>query len=139
MLSPWLTFSDAAPSFYANAATDLMPTPALLAWAGFLKTSRGHSDDGNWFEPAEAPAEWWNSLEKVVNNVLITTATGECMVDDIVLAAAKMQKGMGSKAGFEIFVQDGASHNEILAEFASHDKPGPSTEKVTKWIANVFS
>lgn len=139
MLSPWLTFSDASPSFYANAANDLMPTPALLAWADLLKKSRGESDDDNWFEPAEAPAEWWNGLEKVVNNVLVVTASGECMVDDIVSTAEKMKEGMGSEGKLELFVQDGGSHNEILAEFASHDKPGPSTVKVTKWIADVLS
>ncbi|KDR69582.1 hypothetical protein GALMADRAFT_77381 [Galerina marginata CBS 339.88] len=139
MLSPWLTFSDAAPSFSANAETDLMPTPALLAWGDLLKESRGESNDGNWFEPAEAPAEWWIGLDKVVSNILITTATGECMLDDILSAGEKMRKGMGSEDKVEIFVQDEACHNEILAEFATYDPTGPSTDTVTKWIADVFS
>ncbi|KAF8148438.1 Alpha/Beta hydrolase protein [Crassisporium funariophilum] len=139
MLSPWLSFSEDAPSFARNANSDLMPTKALTKWANLFKNSRGKMDDDNWFEPGEAPAQWWNGLEKIVNNVLITTASGECMLDDIIRAGETMKKGAGSTLKIETFVEEGASHNEILAEFAAGDKPGASTEKVTKWIADVFA
>lgn len=117
-----------------------MPSSALREWANMFKASRGDSkDDGNWFEPETAPAEWWDGLGNVVSDVLVTTASGEAMMDDILSAAEKMKKGGGKSVHLETFVQDGAGHNEILAEFASGDEPGPSAHKVTNWIARVFA
>jgi hypothetical protein len=138
MLSPWLTFSEDAPSFVRNAATDLMPTEALSKWANYLKKSRTQTDDGNWFEPAEAAPEWWAGLDAVVNNVIFLSGSGEVMFDDIVNAEKKMSKGAGNKVKIESFVEE-SGHNEALVQFACGEEPCPTTQRVSSWIAEVFA
>ncbi|EMD40594.1 hypothetical protein CERSUDRAFT_121308 [Gelatoporia subvermispora B] len=138
MLSPWLCYAQTAPSFTRNAKSDLLPVETLHAWSEQIVQTRQTTDDGYFFEPAYSPPEWWAGLGNVVRSVLFTTGSNECMFDDIVATAHRMEKGAGSDAKLECFVQHGASHNEALVEMACGDAPGPTSERVTTWIDSVL-
>jgi len=57
---------------------------------------------------------WWEGLSNVVKDIIVTTASRECMSDDIIEAAETMKKVNGISLRLETFVQEGAAHNGIF-------------------------
>ncbi|KAJ7506871.1 Alpha/Beta hydrolase protein [Mycena galericulata] len=141
LISPWMTFSEDAPSFARNAHRELLPVATLRRWADLIKASRPAGlDDRRWFEPATAEPAWWAGLGGIVENVLYLAGDGEVMVDDAVVAAERMREGVGKGKGFvlDIFIEPGAGHNEPLAEMACGDAPGLMTKRVVNWLGELW-
>ncbi|KAJ7723093.1 Alpha/Beta hydrolase protein [Mycena maculata] len=139
LISPWMSFSEAAPSFARNAHRELLPLKTLRRWADLIKASRPVGlEDGPWFEPATAEPDWWAGLAGIVEHILYAAGDGEVMVDDAVVAAERMREGAGKKLQLDVFIQPGGGHNEPLAEMASGEVPGVMSQRVVDWLGELW-
>ena len=139
-LSAWLSFSMDTDSFKHFGPKDVVaPLVGLKQWSKLVMETRTRSDDGNYLEPAHAPASWWTGLESVAGNVLLTAGGDEGMIDDIVATLKKMEEGAGKGMKLEMYAQEGVPHNEPFVDFAVGDEPGATNLRVLSWIKDVYA
>ncbi|KIK60065.1 hypothetical protein GYMLUDRAFT_261641 [Collybiopsis luxurians FD-317 M1] len=138
IVSPWVSYSTGSNSYSRNAPHELLPVKTLEKWADWIKDSREYSgvkDDDYFFQPRDAPTEWWHKLETVVKRVLITAGELEVMRDDAIELSKRMQSGQGPDV--DCFVETSMGHNEPLVGFSCGDSPnllGKSTQVALKWL-----
>ncbi|KAH8106323.1 Alpha/Beta hydrolase protein [Cristinia sonorae] len=140
-MSAWLSYSMDTTSFKRWGPKDVVaPLSGLKTWSKLFIDTRKRTDDPYYFEPAHAPATWWEGLDKVSKNVLLTAGDAEGMFDDIINTAKRMEEGAG-KGDVKVasYVQEGVNHNEALVDFACGDLPGSTNFRVLGWIKEVYA
>jgi len=78
VMSPWVDFRNAGPTYQQNQMHDPVDVPTLRWWAKMYLNGK---DDDFYNQPGRAPQEWWANLK--VNDILILAGGNEMMVEDI--------------------------------------------------------
>lgn len=93
LCSPVVCFNFDTARFRDSQIFEPAPASTLKVWvANYLWG--GERD--KWNEPLQAEVEWWNGLNDVVREMLITVAANEAMADDQLAMAAKIKVGRQS-------------------------------------------
>ena len=86
--SPWVDFDMDSERYREGGASDAAGVDTLRSWA---KNYSGVSAAGRWREPAKATAGSCEGLSEVVDEILITAARKEIMLDDIAAMSTKIE------------------------------------------------
>ena len=86
--SPWVDFDMDSERYRQGGASDAAGIDTLRSWA---KNYSGASAEDRWREPAKATAGSWEGLSEVVDEILITAARKEMMLDDIAAMSTKIE------------------------------------------------
>lgn len=78
VLSPWVTFEQAAPSMKRNVGKDLLDRPVLERWS---EAFMGGAEPDNYNTPLQADADWWKGLS--AKEIYVLAGEDEIFVDDI--------------------------------------------------------
>ncbi|GJJ15150.1 hypothetical protein Clacol_009425 [Clathrus columnatus] len=93
-ISPWVTFGSSSTPPTSKRNLDYLNHTILTIWGDAAKkgsalelTKPNHGQlcepGGYWGEPMKAPSEWWNGVEKISTNILITSGDWEFLHNDI--------------------------------------------------------
>ena len=80
LIGPWGEFRTTAPAYTRNAFKDTEDAYALSKWAAYYL---GNAEPDPYNQPFRTSAAWWENLNSVVQNIIITAGTDEVFVDDI--------------------------------------------------------
>lgn len=90
----------------------------------------------NYIESIAAPSWWFQGVDKLVTDVLITAGGDECLKENIE-AVAKMFCSFHDKANF--IVQEGGTHNDSYYDFfARESKLCWLTPLIETWLLDRF-
>jgi acetyl esterase/lipase len=73
---------------FSNELQDPAPASTIKVW---LQNYLGSGATDPWNEPVKTDVEWWNGVDKVVKELLITIADNEMMAADTKLFAATLK------------------------------------------------
>lgn len=130
LISPWVSFDDSYESFNRNCERDIFYSKTLTVWSNAFLGSPENAD--NYSEPIQAPPEWWNGAERVVEQVLIWGGEWEVLIDSIKEFAIKFEKGYKGKSTF--LVTSRAAHEEMILDTILGYKKGESAQVVEDWV-----
>lgn len=88
LISPWGDFSTSAPSYTRNEENDSVNGVILRKWSTYFL---GGAPADNYNQPFLAPGSWWNQLDGVVQELLITAGTDEVLLDGIAVFAKAIE------------------------------------------------
>lgn len=78
LMSPWVTFDQAAPAMTSNIGRDVLDRRTLKIWSdNFL----GGSEADKYNTPALADADWWQGI--AASSICVLAGADEIFVDDI--------------------------------------------------------
>lgn len=138
LISPWVSPSGeiGAETFRRNSKADIISSDDLLLWA---KPSL--RDLPNFvlpfIEPAKAPEAWFSGVDKLVDRILITSGSAECMHEAHNYFHERHLKDCHPNVQY--VVQKDGVHDEVLHEFALYNRPvGELAPLIVNWIARGF-
>ncbi|KAK0461717.1 Alpha/Beta hydrolase protein [Desarmillaria tabescens] len=138
LISPWVSPSGeiGAETFRRNSKTDIISADDLLLWAE--PSLRDLSNLALPFiEPAKAPKSWFSGIDGLAERILITSGGVECMHEAHNHFYEWHLKGY--HPDIQYLVQKDGVHDELLHEFALHNKPvGELAPLIVNWIAESF-
>lgn len=82
-------------------------------------------------EPALAPKEWWNGLNKVVKDVYFWAGGGEVLLDGIREVAEKIQSVHSSTV---LDISPGSGHEEMIFDVLLGYEKSVSTRNMEAWL-----
>lgn len=138
-MSPWVTFRQDYSSFVENRThlKDWVHCDGLLFLADMLKPTIT-LDTAPFFQPLNAPNDWWNGLSKVSKRVLNTVGEVECMRDPIISFYENVLKVHIKDS--QAIVEENGTHIDMLIDFGcgegGHSK---SYEAVVSWLVESFT
>ncbi len=139
LISPWVSLSGeiGAETFRRNSKTDVISSDDLLLWAE--PSLRDLPDSALPFiEPAKAPEAWFSGMDKLVERILITSGSVECMHEAHNYFVERHLKDYCSNVQY--VVQKDGVHDEVLHEFALYNRPvSELAPLIVNWIAQGFS
>ncbi|PVI02934.1 alpha/beta-hydrolase [Periconia macrospinosa] len=132
LISPWCSFNTHTPGYEENAEKDCFDGRAIAKWsAAFLGSTSPFAGDF-YNEPVLAPAQWWEGVADVIDEVLIWAGRNEVLVDSIEEVARRFTKGFGGKGGrVNTVVTEKAAHIEPILELLLGYKGDSGTGSAT--------
>lgn len=136
LMSPWVslladpTFS----SFKSNDKIDMVDSKTLRVW-GERVLAPVAEKDLVYIDPINAPvkADWFQGLERVVDRILITTGSKECLRDPDEALSAELRK---QHEKVQFIVQENGLHDDPYLDFNAGEKNvGVLTPLLVEWIA----
>jgi hypothetical protein len=89
-----------------------------------------------YMEASSAPDSWFKSVDTVVERVLITAGSSECLRDSIEEFAKQI---CSAHDGATFWMQENGVHNEPYLDFSSKEvKFGKITPQILEWFAAGF-
>jgi len=84
-----------------------------------------------------APEWWFDGVERLVERVLVTAGSAECLQDDIVAVGEAIKK---HHPNTEVVVQAGGLHEDPYLDFmVGESKLGSLTPLIVEWLAAGFT
>lgn len=108
-----------------------------------MGTTAPHSENADEYnQPIMAEPEWWAGIP--VQEVLIVAGKDEILVDDIVVFAERLEKGMamgkegkGEGQRVTLFVAEGECHDQTNLDVQfGYREPGAQTKLIRRWIGS---
>lgn len=117
LISPWVSFNTNTPAYKTNAEKDMFDARPLIRWStAFLGTDAPYAGDF-YNEPVLAPANFWEEVSHVIDEVLVWGGANEILVDGIREFAKRFTEGFGGKGGkVTTVITSKAAHIEPIAE-----------------------
>ena len=133
LISPWVTFSTAAPSFEANAKADFLCKRILDEFADALEPKM----DEVYSEPVVAKPEFWKNMP--VAKILITAGDWEVFLDDIQSLAKNMNaKEPRENATIELAISKRECHIQSVIDLSINiSPPGMMMQQVLDWCKRL--
>lgn len=129
LMSPWVSFSVAAPSYTRNQYRDCTSPAILNKWSALYLA--GKPSDA-WNQPLLAPEEWWSNLR--AKSVLIAVGKDENMVDDTVKLARMVQKQHHDTT---VVATEREGHTQLLIDrMLGCSANGEQETAVREWVLN---
>jgi hypothetical protein len=118
-----------------NDDSDIIGPKSINTWGN--QVSDGIPDSQlPYIEASNTPATWFKSVDTVVEKVLITAGSAECLRDSI-QAFAKQMSGVHDGATF--WIQENGVHNDPYFDFFTKEKKlGKMTPQILEWLDDGF-
>ncbi|KAH7875002.1 Alpha/Beta hydrolase protein [Lentinula edodes] len=151
MMSPWvgltgvypLGTTEFLPSFTENNNLDILTQEFLIFWGTNVLNGAPHGsldiDTIPYLDPLHAPDDWYQGLQSVVERVLVSTGSKECLRDaDRVFFEQRIKPYHGEA---EFWEQEGGVHIDPCLDFQVGDEPlrGALTPRILEWVWECFS
>ncbi|KAJ7270928.1 Alpha/Beta hydrolase protein [Mycena rebaudengoi] len=118
IVSPWVSLTGESKSHFEYDGIDFVGRDALKDWGSIVLSGIPETDRA-FGEAAKAPEWWFDGVERLVDRVLITAGSAECLRDDIVVFAEAFKK---HHHNVESIVQKDGLHEDFLLDFISNEK-----------------
>ncbi|KAF8230747.1 alpha/beta-hydrolase [Tricholoma matsutake] len=132
LMSPWVQLQGTEGSLTSNDDTDIIGTKCINTWG--KNVLEGVPD--SWLHYVEAnrvPDSWFNSVDTVIDRMLITAGSMECFRDSIEVFAKQI---CSVHDGATFWMQENGVHNDPLLDFFGKGvKLGTMTPQILEWIA----
>jgi len=135
LMSPWVSLTGDAGSMTSNDDNDIIGTKCINEWGH--QVLEGVPDSQlPYIYPNKAPESWFKGIDTVVDRVLITAGSAECLRDPIEVFA----KQIGSlHSGADFLMQQNGVHNDPYFDFFTKEKKlGKLTPQILGWLARGF-
>lgn len=136
-MSPWVMVSShGGGSFAENNKKDILSASTIQEW-GLIISSPVPSDQLVYLDPLVAPPEWFQNAPRVVERLLVTAGSYECIRDDIV---SFTEQNLSKFEDVTMIVQPGGIHNEPLYGLTRKDDDAEEeiTGTVVEWLRHGF-
>lgn len=136
LMSPWVALiGDDTESWDTNKANDIFTPESLQGWGKRVLASVPESKLP-YADVANAPKGWFLGVEKLVERILITTGSSECLRDaDKRLFESHLN---GCHSNVQFVVQEGGVHDDPLFDFVLNEKVGKLTPIILDWFADGY-
>ncbi|KAF9257834.1 alpha/beta-hydrolase [Marasmius fiardii PR-910] len=136
LISPWSSLDEQTPSQTANN-TDALAASTLRRWGKMYVSdiALNPSEYVPYVKIHNAPANWLDGMEKLVQRVLITTGTAECLFDDANLLHERLKRNV--KAGLEVKmdVEENGVHDDAIFDIGAGSKRLNAVgERMVEWL-----
>ena len=136
-MSPWVELTGYAGSMSSNDDSDILSTKCINDW-GHMVLDGIPDSQLPYIEPIRASESWFKGIDAVIERILITSGSAECMRDPIEIFA-KQICSLHDNATF--WEQDNGVHDDPYFDFvAKTSKPGNSSfaPQILDWLAAGF-
>ncbi|KAJ7644532.1 Alpha/Beta hydrolase protein [Roridomyces roridus] len=133
LLSPWVSLTADTASVRECDGIDTMTERMLAVLGADILAGFPEADHAAFAEASKAPGTWFHGLRGLVQRVLVTAGSFECMRDDI----TRLGEGLKTHhPNVELVVQEGGLHDDMLLDFMMKEsKLGSLTPLIISWIA----
>jgi len=126
-----------SPSFIENEKSDVLDKKTLTAW-GRANLAHVPQSQNAYIEAKKSPKSWFDGVQSVVDRVLITAGSAECLRDDIADFAKEFRQ---HHSDAKFFIQENGVHNDPFFDFFMYlkeNKPREETPLIVEWLAAGF-
>ena len=132
LMSPWVSLRGTGASMTLNDNSDIIGPQCINVWA--TQVLEGVSDSQlPYLEANSAPDSWFKSVDTVVERILITAGSAECLRDSIEVFAKQICSVHHSTT---FWLQENGVHNEPY--FCKGMKSRDPTPQILEWLAMGF-
>lgn len=143
LVSPWVSSVDDGPAFRENAYLDMVSSKVVRQSTAFMTGGFGgmHSSEAakslGWAMPGDVEdSNWWDGVDEVVSNVLVTVGRREVLRDEIVSFAKRIKaKNPGTDVVLDVRPRD--AHDFILLE-GQLNQLGGATRQMKSWYMDIL-
>lgn len=143
LVSPWVSSVDDGPAFRENAYLDMVSSKVVKQSTAFMTGGFGgmHSSEAakslGWAMPGDVEdSDWWDGVDQVVSNVLVTVGRREVLRDEIV-SFAKRIKAKNPETDVVLEVRPRDAHDFILLE-GQLNQLGGATRQMKSWYMDIL-
>jgi acetyl esterase/lipase len=135
LMSPWVTLTGTEGSLTSNDGSDIIGPKCMNYWGRQVLEGVPMSYLP-YIEPSQAPETWFKSMNTVVDRVLITAGSAECLRDPIEVFAKQICRGHD---GATFWMQENGVHIDPFFDFfVKKVKLGTLTPSILEWFATGF-
>lgn len=142
-VSPWLSSVDDGPAFRENAYLDMVSSKVVRQSTSLTTSALGgaHSSEAvgalGWAMPGDVEDRtWWDGVDGVVGDVLVTAGRQEVLREEIV-SFAKRVRARNQGANVVLDVRPRAAHDFILLE-GQLNRMGGATRQMKAWYEGIL-
>lgn len=139
LMSPWVNFTNTAPSLVENTPHDISNSPGLGEHVIGCYTPPSQRA---YVEPLKAPSGWFDGLDAIVDRLLVSAGDKEVDRDDIVSFGKIHLEGKKTR-GYEFVLQEGGVHDDPYFDFffgtPGEGEVGGLTHTIVEWLVDGFS
>lgn len=142
-VSPWLSSVDDGPAFRENAYLDMVSSKVVRQSTSLTTSGLGgaHSSETvgalGWAMPGDVEDRtWWDGVDGVVGDVLVTAGRQEVLREEIV-SFAKRVRARNPGTNVVLDVRPRAAHDFILLE-GQLNRMGGATRQMKAWYEGVL-
>lgn len=143
LVSPWVSSVDDGPAFRENAYLDMVSSKVVKQSTAFMTGGFGgvHSSEAakalGWAMPGDVEdSDWWDGVDEVVSNVLVTVGRREVLRDEIVSFARRIKAANpGTDVVLDVRPRD--AHDFILLE-GQLNQFGGATRQMKSWYMEIL-
>ena len=143
LVSPWLSSVDDGPVFRENAYLDMVSSKVVRQSTAFMTSGFGgaYSSEAvkalGWAMPGDVEdSTWWDGVDGVVSDVLVTVGRREVLREEIVAFAKRIQaRNQGTNVVLEVRPRD--AHDFILLE-GQLNRVGGATRQMKSWYKDIL-
>lgn len=143
LVSPWVSSVDDGPAFRENEYLDMVSSKVVRQSTAFMTGGFGgvHSLEAakalGWAMPGDVEdSDWWDGVDQVVSNVLVTVGWREVLRDEIV-SFAKRIKAENPETDVVLDVRPRDAHDFILLE-GQLNQLGGATRQMKSWYMDIL-
>lgn len=143
LVSPWLSCVDDGPAFRENAYLDMVSAKVVRQSTAFMTSGFGGARSSEavkalgWAMPGDAEdSTWWDGVDEVVGDVLVTAGGCEVLREEIVSFAKRIRaRNPGTNVVLDVRPQD--AHDFILLE-GQLNRVGGATRRMKSWYKDIL-
>lgn len=144
LVSPWLSGEDDGPAFRENGYLDMVSPKVVRQSAAFMtgglvgaQGSGAAAKAMGWAMPGDVQdGTWWDGVDEVVGEVLVTVGRREVLRDEIVSFAKRIRaRNPGTNVVLELRTKD--AHDFILLE-GQLNRVGGATRQMKDWYKVIL-
>lgn len=143
LVSPWVSSVDDGPAFRENSYLDMVSSKVVKQSTAFMTGGFGgvHSSEAaralGWAMPGDVEdSNWWDGVDEVVSNVLVTVGRREVLRDEIVSFARRIKaENPGTDVVLDVRPRD--AHDFILLE-GQLNQLGGATRQMKSWYLDIL-
>lgn len=142
LLSPWISFSSALPSWTDNLLKDYAEPKShqmivdAFRQSPLLDPNNGFTEAGGWWiEPTSAPSEWWSGADQITRHIMFVWGEREVMKSSIEECARRFQEGVkGSDIEVKLVEDPKGIHVGPVLDANFARRPGLTALTMAAWV-----
>jgi acetyl esterase/lipase len=135
LVSPWIALNGTEGSMTLNDDSDAISLKSFNDWGSQILKGVPESQLP-YLEAIRAPTSWFKSMDTVVERVLITAGSAECLRDPIEEFAKRIAS---VHDGTTFLMQKYGVHHEPYFELTNKKKFEKLTPQIVEWLATGFN
>ncbi|KAI9927608.1 hypothetical protein AWENTII_006442 [Aspergillus wentii] len=139
VISPLLSLDLTTRSYRERCSADVLSRKTVRDWGRLLTDNSPWKEEirqgKGWGMALDVPDKWWNGIENVVDQIMVTGGQEEIFRDHILQFIDVMQMN-----GVELssYIAPDEAHDGPLMDFSAGRPPSMTTQAITDWLISSF-